>query len=65
MHELKNITITPEILNLIADIDEFKGRWKEMQTLVITTASTFGPKICATDRNRTSTAGRQEFSGGA
>jgi Fic family protein len=33
MHEIKNITITPEILKLIADIDEFKGRWKAMQTL--------------------------------
>ena len=28
MHDIKNITITPEILKLIADIDEFKGRWK-------------------------------------
>ncbi len=33
MHEIKNITITPEILKLIADIDEFKGRWKAMETL--------------------------------
>ena len=33
MHEIKNITITPEILKLIAEIDEFKGRWKAMQTL--------------------------------
>jgi hypothetical protein len=33
MHEIKNITITPEILKLIADIDGFKGRWKAMQTL--------------------------------
>src|SRR5260370_22109103 len=33
VHEIKNITITPEILKLIADIDEFKGRWKAMQTL--------------------------------
>ena len=24
MHDIKNITITPEILKLIADIDEFK-----------------------------------------
>ena len=32
MHEIKNITITPEILKLIADIDEFKGRWKAMET---------------------------------
>ncbi len=27
-HEIRNITITPEILKLIAEIDEFKGRWK-------------------------------------
>jgi Fic family protein len=33
MHEIKNIKITPEILKRIADIDEFKGRWKAMQTL--------------------------------
>jgi hypothetical protein len=26
MHDIKNITITFEILNLIADIGEFKGR---------------------------------------
>jgi len=25
MHEVKNITTTPEVLKLIADIDEFKG----------------------------------------
>jgi hypothetical protein len=33
MHEIRNITITPEILKLIADIDEFKGRWKVIETL--------------------------------
>jgi Fic family protein len=33
MHDIKNITITPEILKLIADIDEFKGRWKVLETL--------------------------------
>lgn len=33
MHEIKNITITPEILKLIADIDEFKGRWTVIETL--------------------------------
>jgi Fic family protein len=33
MHEIKNITITPEILKLIAEIDEFKGRWKAIQVL--------------------------------
>jgi hypothetical protein len=33
MREIKNITITPEILKLIADIDEFKGRWKVIESL--------------------------------
>src|SRR5580698_11457491 len=33
MHEIKNIPITPEILKLIADINEFKGRWKVIETL--------------------------------
>jgi hypothetical protein len=33
MHGVKTITITPEILKLIARIEEFKGRWKAMQTL--------------------------------
>lgn len=33
MHDIKNITITPEILKLIAEIDEFKGRWKVIETL--------------------------------
>lgn len=33
MHEIKNIAITPEILKLIAEIDEFKGRWQVMETL--------------------------------
>ena len=27
-HEIRNINITPEVLKLIAEIDEFKGRWK-------------------------------------
>jgi Fic family protein len=31
--EIKGITITPEILKLIAEIDEFKGGWKVMETL--------------------------------
>jgi type I restriction enzyme R subunit len=31
MRDIKNITITPEILKLIADIDEFKGRWKVIE----------------------------------
>jgi len=30
-NEIKNITITPEILKLIAETDEFKGRWKVME----------------------------------
>ncbi len=33
MHEIKNITITPEILKFIADVDEFKGRWKVIENL--------------------------------
>src|ERR1700679_2862192 len=33
MREIKNITITPEILKIIADIDEFKGRWTVIETL--------------------------------
>ena len=33
MRDIKNITITPEILKLIAEIDEFKGRWKVIETL--------------------------------
>jgi hypothetical protein len=33
MHRITNITITPEILKLIAEIDEFKGRWIVIETL--------------------------------
>ena len=33
MHEIQNITITPEILRLIAEIDEFKGHWQAIDTL--------------------------------
>jgi len=33
MPEIKNIAITAEILKLIADIDEFKGRWTAIETL--------------------------------
>jgi Fic family protein len=33
MHDIENIPITPEILKLIAGIDEFKGRWKVIETL--------------------------------
>jgi hypothetical protein len=28
-----SITITPELLNLIAEIDEFKGAWRALGTL--------------------------------
>lgn len=31
--KVKDITITPEILKLIAEIDEFKGRWIVIETL--------------------------------
>jgi hypothetical protein len=31
--DISNIIITPEILKLIADIDEFKGRWKVIENL--------------------------------
>jgi Fic family protein len=33
MVEINNIVITPEILKLIGEIDEFKGRWKVIETL--------------------------------
>jgi hypothetical protein len=33
MHDIGNVIITPEILKLIADIDEFKGRWKVIESL--------------------------------
>jgi Fic family protein len=33
MHEIRNVTITPEVLKLIAEIDEFKGRWQVIETL--------------------------------
>jgi Fic family protein len=33
MPDIKNITITPEILKLIAEIDEFKGRWQVIESL--------------------------------
>ena len=32
-HEIRTIAITPEILKLIAEIDEFKGRWKVLESL--------------------------------
>jgi hypothetical protein len=33
MPEINSIAITPEILKLIAEIDEFKGRWTVIETL--------------------------------
>src|ERR1700735_5651550 len=33
MREITNIVITPEILKLIAEVDEFKGSWKVIETL--------------------------------
>jgi Fic family protein len=33
MHAIKNIAITAEILKLIGEIDEFKGRWTAIETL--------------------------------
>jgi Fic family protein len=33
MYPVENITVTPEILKLVAEIDEFKGRWTVMETL--------------------------------
>jgi Fic family protein len=33
MHEIRNIAISPEILKLIAEIDEFKGHWTVLETL--------------------------------
>jgi Fic family protein len=33
MHDIRSIIITPEILKLIADIDEFKGRWRVIENL--------------------------------
>src|ERR1700756_5528630 len=33
MREIKNIIITSEILKLISEIDEFKGRWTVIETL--------------------------------
>lgn len=33
MLAIKNIIITSEILKLISDIDEFKGRWKVIENL--------------------------------
>jgi Fic family protein len=33
MYDIRNVIITAEILKLIADIDEFKGRWRVIETL--------------------------------
>ena len=32
-HEIKGIKISPEILKHIAEIDEFQGRWKVMESI--------------------------------
>src|ERR1700747_2456473 len=34
MHAIRNLAITPEILKLIAEINEFNGRWTVIETLV-------------------------------
>ena len=31
--DLRNLNITPEMLKLISEIDEFKGRWKALKDL--------------------------------
>ena len=33
MPTIKNIVITPEILKLIGELDEFKGQWRVMENL--------------------------------
>src|ERR1700721_972488 len=33
MHDIRNIIITQEILKPLADIDEFKGRWRVIESL--------------------------------
>ena len=33
MINTNSLTITPELLNLIAEIDEFKGSWKALGSL--------------------------------
>ena len=43
MHRITNITITPEILKLIAEIDEFKGRWTVIETLAPEKLTTLAP----------------------
>lgn len=35
MDPLKNLNITPEILRLIAELDEFKGRWQASSGLPV------------------------------
>lgn len=61
MHSIKNITITPEILKLIAEIDEFKGRWKVIETLApeklttlrrLATIESVGSSTCARPTSR-------------
>ena len=33
MHEISTLRITPEMLVLVAEIDEFKGAWRALGTL--------------------------------
>ncbi len=33
MQPLKSLTITPELLRIIAELDEFKGRWQALGSL--------------------------------
>jgi hypothetical protein len=50
MHRITNITITPEILKLIAEIDEFKGRWNVIETLAPEKLTTLRPPLRAWGR---------------
>jgi hypothetical protein len=46
LSEIKNITITLEILKLITEIDEFKGRWKVMEALAPEKLTSLRISIC-------------------
>ena len=39
--DINQIVITPEILTLIAEIDEFKGSWRSLKTLAPEKLATF------------------------
>jgi hypothetical protein len=45
IYDIKNITITPEMLKLVADIDEFKGHWKVMETLAPERLASLMPQV--------------------